>query len=451
MNEELELIFEEIKALLAERKYAQLYARVKVLQPADIALLFEEIPMEDVILTFRLLPKDTAAETFVELEPERQMLLISAFSDTELKAVLDELYLDDTVDIIEEMPANVVRRIIRYSTPEMRQSINEVLNYPADSAGSIMTIEYVDLKAEMTLDEAFEHIRATGWDKETIYTCYVINADRHLDGVVTVQQMLLCDRSKTIGDIMDRNVISCKTTDDKVEVAQSLNKYDFLALPVVDNEERLVGIVTIDDAIDVLTEEATEDMEIMAAITPIEKTYLRTGIFETWKQRIPWLLLLMLSSTFTQKIISAAEDALSACVALTAFIPMLMGTGGNAGGQVSVTVIRGLSLDEIDFSDWLRVFWKELRVSLLCGTTLAAANLAKLLLFDRVTLSVAAVVSITLVVVVIAAKIVGCLLPIAAKRIRLDPAVMASPFITTIVDALALLTYFRIASLMLGI
>ena len=451
MNEELELIFEEIKALLAERKYAQLYARVKTLQPADIALLFEEIPMEDVILTFRLLPKDMAADTFVELEADRQMLLISAFSDAELKAVLDELYLDDTVDIIEEMPANVVRRIIRYSTPEMRQSINEVLNFPADSAGSIMTIEYVDLKAEMTLDEAFDHIRATGWDKETIYTCYVINADRHLEGVVSVQQMLLCDRASTIGEIMDRNVISCKTGDDKVEVAQTLNKYDFLALPVVDNEERLVGIVTIDDAIDVLTDEATEDMEIMAAITPIEKTYLRTGIFETWKQRIPWLLLLMLSSTFTQKIITAAEDALSACVALTAFIPMLMGTGGNAGGQVSVTVIRGLSLDEIDFGDWLRVLWKELRVSLLCGATLAVANFAKLLFIDRVTMDVALVVCITLVVVVLFAKVVGCLLPIAAKRIRLDPAVMASPFITTIVDALALLTYFRIASMMLGI
>ena len=451
MNEELELIFEEIKALLAERKYAQLYARVKTLQPADIALLFEEIPMEDVILTFRLLPKDTAADTFVELEADRQMLLISAFSDAELKAVLDELYLDDTVDIIEEMPANVVRRIIRYSTPEMRQSINEVLNFPADSAGSIMTIEYVDLKAEMTLDQAFDHIRATGWDKETIYTCYVIDADRHLEGVVSVQQMLLCDRASTIGEIMDRNVISCKTGDDKVEVAQTLNKYDFLALPVVDNEERLVGIVTIDDAIDVLTDEATEDMEIMAAITPIEKTYLRTGIFETWKQRIPWLLLLMLSSTFTQKIITAAEDALSACVALTAFIPMLMGTGGNAGGQVSVTVIRGLSLDEIDFGDWLRVLWKELRVSLLCGATLAVANFAKLLFIDRVTMDVALVVCITLVVVVLFAKVVGCLLPIAAKRIRLDPAVMASPFITTIVDALALLTYFRIASMMLGI
>ena len=451
MNEELELIFEEIKALLAERKYAQLYARVKALQPADIALLFEDIPMEEVILTFRLLPKDMAADTFVELEPDRQMLLISAFSDAELKAVLDELYLDDTVDIIEEMPANVVRRIIRYSTPEMRQSINEVLNFPADSAGSIMTIEYVDLKAEMTLDQAFDHIRATGWDKETIYTCYVINADRHLEGVVSVQQMLLCDRASTIGEIMDRNVISCKTGDDKVEVAQTLNKYDFLALPVVDNEDRLVGIVTIDDAIDVLTDEATEDMEIMAAITPIEKTYLRTGIFETWKQRIPWLLLLMLSSTFTQKIITAAEDALSACVALTAFIPMLMGTGGNAGGQVSVTVIRGLSLDEIDFSDWFRVFWKEFRGSLLCGATLAAANFIKLLFIDRVTMDVALVVCITLVVVVLFAKVVGCLLPIAAKRIHLDPAVMASPFITTIVDALALLTYFRIASMMLGI
>ena len=451
MNEELELIFEEIKSLLAERKYAQLYASVKALQPADIALLFEEIPMEDVILTFRLLPKDMAADTFVELEPDRQMLLISAFSDAELKAVLDELYLDDTVDIIEEMPANVVRRIIRYSTPEMRHSINEVLNFPADSAGSIMTIEYVDLKAEMTLDQAFDQIRATGWDKETIYTCYVINADRRLEGVVTVQQMLLCDRASTIGEIMDRNVISCKTGDDKVEVAQILNKYDFLALPVVDNEDRLVGIVTIDDAIDVLTEDATEDMEIMAAITPIEKTYLRTGIFETWKQRIPWLLLLMLSSTFTQKIITAAEDALSACVALTAFIPMLMGTGGNAGGQVSVTVIRGLSLDEIDFSDWLRVFWKEFRVSLLCGATLAAANFVKLLFIDRVTMDVALVVCITLVVVVLFAKVVGCLLPIAAKRIHLDPAVMASPFITTIVDALALLTYFRVASMMLGI
>ncbi|MGM9624518.1 MAG: magnesium transporter, partial [Eubacteriales bacterium] len=355
------------------------------------------------------------------------------------------------VDIIEEMPANLVRRIIRYSSPEMRESINEILNYPADSAGSIMTIEFVDLKAEMTIEEAFEHIRRTGWDKETIYTCYVIGADRRLQGVVTVQQMLLCDRSSTIGSIMDENVISCRTTDDKVDVAQALNKYDFLALPVVDNESRLVGIVTIDDAIDVLTEDATEDMEKMAAILPNEKTYLRTGIFETWKQRIPWLLLLMLSSTFTQKIISSAEDALSACVALTAFIPMLMDTGGNAGSQVSVTVIRGLSLDEITFSDWLRVLWKELRVSVICGVTLAAANFLKLLFFDRVSLAIAAVVCITLLVVIICAKIIACLFPIAAKHLGFDPAVMASPFITTIVDAVSLMMYFQMAKIILHI
>ena len=451
MNEELETVFEEIKTLLAGKQYAALSQYVRELKPADIALLFEDISREDVTLLFRLLPKDTAADTFVELEPERQQQLIDAFSDTELKAVLDELYLDDTVDIIEEMPANVVRRIIRYSSPEMRKSINEILNFPANSAGSIMTIEFIDLNAKMTVDQAFEHIRTTGWDKETIYTCYVIGADRRLQGVVTVQQMLLCDRSLKIGDIMDKNVISCKTTDDKVDVAHMLDKYDFLALPVVDHEDRLVGIVTIDDAIDVLTEDATEDIEKMAAILPIEKTYLRTGIFETWKQRIPWLLLLMLSSTFTQKIINSAETALSACVALTAFIPMLMDTGGNAGGQVSVTVIRGLSLGEISFSDWLHVLWKEMRVSLLCGFTLAFANFIKLLTFDHVTLTVAAVVCITLLVAVIFAKIVGCLLPIAAKRVGFDPAVMASPFITTIVDSLTLLTYFQVAQMLLHI
>ncbi len=451
MNEELELLLTELEPLIKERRYAQLYSRVKELQPADIALLFEEIPMEDVILLFRLLPKDTAAETFVELEADRQQMLIDAFSDTELKTVLDALYLDDTVDIIEEMPANVVRRIIAYSAPEVREGINEILHYPADSAGSIMTVEYVDLSADMTITEAFAHIRETGSHKETVYTCYVIDADRKLVGVVTVQEMLLCDPDLTVGDIMDRNVVSCQTTDDKVDVAQTLGKYDFLALPVVDHENRLLGIVTVDDAIDVLTDDATDDMERMAAIVPGEKTYLHTGIFETWKQRIPWLLLLMLSSTFTQKIISSAEDALSACVALTAFIPMLMGTGGNAGGQVSVTVIRGLSLDEITFSDWLRVLWKEMRVSLICGVTLAAANFVKLLVFDRVSMAVAIVVSVTLVTVVIAAKLVGCLLPIAAKRVKLDPAVMASPFISTIVDALSLLTYFGVAKAVLGL
>ncbi len=451
MNETLERLLTELKPLIASRQYAALAGRIRELQPADIALLFEEVPMEDVILLFRLLPKDTAAETFVELEPDRQQKIIGAFTDAELRAVLEELYLDDTVDLIEEMPANVVRRIIAYSSEEMRENINAVLHFPTHSAGSIMTVEYVDLDADMTVTDAFEHIRETGWDKETIYTCYVIDPDRKLKGVVTVQQMLLSDRNVKIGDLMEKNVISCKTTDDKVEAAQVMNKYDFLALPVVDNENRLVGIVTIDDAIDVLTDDATEDMEKMAAIVPGEKTYLRTGVLETWKQRIPWLLLLMLSSTFTQKIIASAEDALSACVALTAFIPMLMGTGGNAGGQVSVTVIRCLSLDEIVFSDWLCVLWKELRVSLVCGITLAAANFAKLLLFDHVTMTVAVVVSVTLVTVVIVAKLVGCLLPIGAKRLGFDPAVMANPFITTIVDALALTTYFAVAKVMLGL
>ncbi len=451
MSVELEEILQRTKTLLEGKKYAQLYNQVKDLKPADIALLFEELSMEDVTLLFRLLPKSLAAETFVEMDSDKQKLLIAAFSDAELKAVIDELYVDDTVDIIEEMPANVVRRMIKYASSEMRKSINEILNYPADSAGSIMTVEFVDLNREMTVADAFEHIRETGYDKETIYTNYVIDRDRHLEGVVTAQQLLLCDRTMTIGDIMETNVISCQTTEDKEDVAHKLEKYGFLALPVVDGENRLVGIVTFDDAIDVLTDEATEDMEKMAAILPSEKTYLKTGVFETWKQRIPWLLLLMISATFTGKIITAAEDALSAYVVLTAFIPMLMDTGGNAGGQASVTIIRGLSLGEIVFSDWIKIFWKELRVALCCGATLAAANFIKILVIDRVGLPVAAVVCLTLVLVVVLAKIVGCLLPIAAKRIGFDPAVMASPFITTIVDALALSAYFQIAKALLHI
>ena len=451
MQDNLDEILEQTRTLLAEKKFAQLYQLVKDLMPADIALLFEELPMEDVILLFRLLPKSLAADTFVEMESDKQMLLITAFSDSELKAVISELYVDDTVDIIEEMPANVVRRMIKYAPPEMRRSINEILKYPADSAGSIMTVEFVDLSREMTVDEAFDHIRETGYDKETIYTCYVIDRNRHLEGVVSVQQLLLCSRNLLIGDIMEDNVISCVTTDDKEYVAQTLNKYGFMALPVVDTENRLIGIVTFDDAIDVLTDEATEDMEKMAAILPSDKTYLKTGVFATWKQRIPWLLLLMISATFTGKIITSAEDALSAYVVLTAFIPMLMDTGGNAGGQASVTIIRGLSLGEIEFSDWFRVLWKELRVSFLCGFTLAAANFIKILLIDRVTVSVAFVVCATLVVVVTLAKVVGCLLPIGAKRVGFDPAVMASPFITTIVDALALSSYFAIAKALLHI
>ena len=450
MQDDLNQIAEEAKELLSEKKYAKLYGIIKEMMPADIALLFEELPIEDVTLLFRLLPKTLAADTFVEMDSEQQKKLITAFSDSELKAVIDELYVDDTVDIIEEMPANVVRRMIQYVSPEMRKSINEILQYPADSAGSIMTVEFVDLSREMTIDQAFDHIRENGYDKETIYTCYVIDRNRKLQGVVSVQQLLLCSRNMTVGDLMEENVVFCRTTDDKEDVAQTLNKYGFLALPVVDNEDRLVGIVTFDDAIDVLTEEATEDMEKMAAILPSEKTYLKTGVFATWKQRIPWLLLLMISATFTGKIITSAEDALSRYVVLTAFIPMLMDTGGNAGGQSSVTIIRGLSLGEISFSDWLSVLWKEIRVSLLCGLTLAAANFVKILVVDRVAVQVAAVVCITLVAVVFIAKIVGCLLPILAKRIGFDPAVMASPFITTIVDALALAVYFRVATLLLS-
>ncbi len=451
MTDQTKALMDEISPLLARRKYAQLYAIVREYKPADIALIFDELSMEDVILLFRLLPKSLAAETFVEMDSDRQMLLITAFSDTELRAVLDELYVDDTVDIIEEMPANVVRRIIKYASPEMRKSINDILNYPSGSAGSIMTVEFVDLSRAMTVDEAFEHIRLTGYEKETIYTCYVIDRDRHLEGVVTVQDLLLSDRTRTVGDIMDENVISCQTEDDREEVVLTLNKYGFLALPVVDGENRLVGIVTVDDAMDVLTEEATEDMERMAAILPLDKTYLKTGVLETWKQRIPWLLLLMVCSTFTGMIISSAEEALTACVALTAFIPMLTGTGGNAGGQTSVTVVRGLSLGELTFSDGLRILWKEFRVSILCGLTLGAAGFLKLMLLDGATLTVAAVVSLTMVFSVVFAKAVGCILPLGAHRLGLDPAVVANPFISTVVDALTLLAYFAVAKLFLPI
>lgn len=372
-----------------------------------------------------------------------------AFSDKELQEVLDELYLDDAVDIIEEMPANVVKRILRQTSPEVRKKINEILHYPEDSAGSIMTIEYVDLKKTMTVDEAFSRIRATGVDKETIYTCYVTNHDRKLEGLVTVRELLLSPKTAIIGEIMQTHVIAASTLDDKEKVANQLQKYDFLALPVVDQEYRLVGIVTFDDAMDVLQEENTEDIEMMAAITPTGKPYLKTSTTELWKKRVPWLLLLMVSATFTGKIIQAYESALAAQVALTAFIPMLMDTGGNAGSQASVTIIRGLSLGEIRMSDLLKIIWKEIRVAILCGLTLSVANFAKMMLLDQVGLSVSLVVCLTLVVTVTIAKITGCTLPIVAKRIGFDPAVMASPFITTIVDALSLIVYFNFASMLL--
>lgn len=440
-----------IVVLLDEKKYTTLRDILITMNAVDIAALFQELPQEKLPLLFRLLPKELAAETFVEMDGDAQELLIKGFSDNELRDVINELYVDDAVDIVEEMPANVVRRILLQADPDMRKMINEILKYPEDSAGSIMTTEYVNLREDMTVEEAIKRIRRTGIDKETIYTCYVIDPNRKLIGIVSVRTLLLADEDAIIKDIMETNPIYVFTTQDKEEVARAFNKYNFIAIPVVDEEERLVGIVTFDDAMDVMQDEATEDIEKMAAITPSDKPYLKTSIFELWKARIPWLLLLMVSATFTGMIITSFEDALKSYVVLTAFIPMLMDTGGNSGSQTAVTVIRGISLDEVEFSDIFKVMWKEFRVSILCGFTLAAANFIKLLLIDRVSIMVDATVCITLAVTVVCAKFVGCTLPLLSKRAGFDPAVMSSPFITTIVDAISLMIYFRVATIMLGI
>ncbi|MGN0478176.1 MAG: magnesium transporter [Hominenteromicrobium sp.] len=447
MQEKMEIILE----LLEQKEFPKLGALLKEMNPADVAELFEELPREKMALVFRLLPKELAADSFAYMEPDEQTVLVQAFSDKELHDVVNELYVDDAVDMIEEMPANLVKRILRHTDEETRRLINQILNYPKDSAGSIMTMEYVDLKRSMTVEQAFDRIRAIGVEKETVYTCYVTDSRRKLKGIVTVKDLLLAPKTEVIRNIMETNTIYVSTQTDKEEVAGLFGKYDFLAVPVVDNEERLVGIVTVDDAIDVIQEEATEDIEMMAAITPTDRPYMKTGVFATWKKRIPWLLLLMISATFTGSIITSFEDALAASVVLTGFIPMLMDTGGNAGGQASVSIIRGLSLGEIEFRDVGRIIWKEGRVALLCGLTLAAANFVKLLLLDRVSVAVAIVVCSTLVLTVLVAKLVGCTLPILAKRIGFDPAVMASPFITTIVDALSLLIYFQIACAVLHI
>lgn len=440
-----------IELLLEQKKYVTIRDVFTTMQAIDIATLFNEINQNKLPLLFRLLPKELAADTFVEMEEDAQEHLIHGFSDSELKEVVDELYVDDMVDLVEEMPANVVRRILASADSETRKAINEICKYPDDSAGSIMTTEYVTLRLEMTVSEAIKRIRRTGLDKETIYTAYVINQDRTLVGMLSMRTLLLSEDDDNITDIMETNVIAVNTLDDKEEVANQFKKYDFLAMPVVDKEFRLVGIVTVDDAIDVMEEEVTEDIEMMAGITPTDKPYLKTSVFETWKKRIPWLLILMISSTFTSMIITGFEDALAAQVALTAFIPMLMGTGGNSGSQSSVTVIRGLSLGEIQFKDCLNVIWKEARVSFLCGITLAIANFAKLMVFDKVGIYVAFVVSLTMLITVICAKLIGCVLPILTKKVGLDPAVMASPLITTAVDAVSLLVYFQTAKLILGI
>ncbi len=446
-----------VEKLFAEQKYATVRDILTTMNAADVAALFQLLDTDRLPVLFRLLPKELAAETFVEMEPEEQEMLIRGFSDTELSAVINELYVDDAVDLVEEMPANVVRRILAQADPDMRQQINELLQYPEDSAGSIMTTEYVSLRPEMRVEEAIARIRATGVDKETIYTCYVTEG-RFLRGIVTAKALLLSDGQTKISDLMEDHVISVRTTTDQEEVALLLRKYGFLALPVVDNEERLVGIVTVDDAMDVIQEEATEDIEIMAAMTPSEKPYLRTSVWDIFLHRIPWLLLLMISATFTGIIITNFETALAAQVALVGFIPMLMDTGGNSGSQASVTVIRGLSLQEISFRDLPRVLWKEARVSVLCGVVLAAACFAKIMLVGRllmgnadITLLVALTVCLTLCLTVLAAKCIGCVLPMLAQRAGFDPAVMANPAITTVVDALSLLAYFTVATALLGL
>ncbi len=444
--------------LIGSRRLRELREAYEEYNEVDIAEWLSERPKEEALIAFRTLPKERASEVFSFLEPEKQEELITSVTDSELGAIVEELYIDDAVDMLEELPANVVKKILRIASPETRNLINQFLKYPENSAGSVMTAEYTHLKASMTVPEAIEHIRRTGADSETIYTCYVTDQKRYLEGVITVRELLLAGDDLSVGDIMDTNVIFVNTLCDREEAAKLLSHYGFLALPVVDEEHRLVGIITVDDAMTVMEEETTEDIEKMAAILPSDKSYMRLSVFELWRNRIPWLLLLMVSATFTGVILTSFENALAAQVALVAFIPMLMDTGGNSGSQASVTVIRGLSLGEIEFSDLLRVIWKEIRVAVLCGACLAAASFSKVMLVDRlimhnesITLTVALTVALTMLLTVCLAKIVGCTLPLLAKRLGFDPAVMASPLITTIVDALSLILYFVVATQLLGL
>ena len=450
MTDAFETLKKSIKSLAEEKKYATLRDILTTMNAADVASLFEDIPEETVPLLYRLLPKELAADTFVEMEPDTQHMLIKGFSDNELKEVVDELYVDDAVDLVEEMPANVVKRILIQADAEKRK-MNTILQYPDDSAGSIMTTEFVELRPKMTADEAILHLRRSGINKETINNCYICAKGRQLMGVVTIRDLIMASSEETMEDLMEENIISVSTLEDQETVARQFSKYGFLAMPVVDREERLVGIVTIDDVLDVMEEETTEDIEKMAAIVPADKPYLKQTTFDLWKSRMPWLLLLMISATFTGFIITSFEDALSKYVVLTAYIPMLMDTGGNSGSQASVTVIRGISLKEVEFRDIFRVIWKEVRVALLCGLTLAVCNFGKLLLVDHLTILVAFTICLTLFVTIFCAKVVGCTLPLIASRLGFDPAVMASPFITTIVDAISLLVYFQFATRLLGL
>ena len=448
MTEEKEVLYERLQAYFTSRRFADLRILLLDMEPFDIAEFLEEkLDEKEQIKFFRLLPKELASDVFIETDSDTQERLIKAFTDKELKAVVDDMFLDDTVDIIEEMPANVVKRILKNSDPENRKQINELLEYPDDSAGSIMTPEYISLSASMTVERAFDRIRQTGKDKESIYTYYVTDRKKHLIGVVTAKDLLLADKNDIVEELMDSNVVTANTLDDKEQVALMLSQYDMLALPVIDKEGCLVGIVTVDDAVDVIQEEATEDIQKMAAVLPNEKPYLKQSVFSIWKARVPWLLLLMISATFTSMILSTYEAKLSAI--MYAFVPMLMGTAGNAGGQSSVTIIRALALEEVNIKDILRVLWKELRASLVLGVTVSVACFAKMMLIDRlyndITWQIALIVSFVLLLAIVIAKIIGCTLPLLAKKIKLDPAVMASPFITTLVDAITLIIYCAIA------
>ncbi len=451
MKERTEILEETFRKLTEEKKYASLRDLMQTLYPADIATILSDMPEKLMPAIFRLLPKDLAAETFVEMESDVKEELIKSFSDTELKAVIDEMYMDDAVDLIEEMPANMVRRILAQADADTRKQINEILKYKDDSAGSVMTTEFVALTPQMTAADAINEIRSTGVDKETINTCYVLDDKYHLLGTVTIRTLILARPNETCESLMTPNAISVNTQDDQESAVQTMSKYNFTSLPVVDAENRMVGIITVDDALDIMEEEATEDISKMAAITPSDKPYLRTGVFETWKNRIPWLLLLMVSGTFTGIVITRFEDALKLVPVLFASVPMLMDTGGNSGSQASVSVIRALSLGELEFKDIFRVIWKEFRVSFLCGLMLAAANYGRLMLLEKVTPLQALTICVTMLCTVVIAKFVGCTLPLLAKKANLDPAVMASPFITTIVDVLSLIIYFQFATMILKV
>lgn len=439
-----------IMEMIEGKKYKALKETISTINPYDLAMLLGELSEKNILLLYRLLPKDLAADTFIEMDIDQQKTLIESFSDLELKEVINDLYIDDVVGIIEEMPANVVKRILKNSTEHTRMQVNQILNYPQYSAGSIMTTEFVSLRSDMTISDAIKRIRNIGVNSETFDTCYVTDSVKHLIGHIDLRTIILSEDNNTIEELMETNVISVNTHEDQEEMANMFGRYDLNVIPVVDNDNRMVGIVTIDDAWDVLEKETTEDIEIMAAITPSDTPYLKKTVFDIWKTRMPWLLVLMISASFTGMIISGFQDSLKTYVVLTAYIPMLMNTGGNSGSQSSVTIIRGLSLQELEFKDIFKVLWKESKVAILSGITLSAFNFVKLMIIDNVDIKVAFIVSSTLLITVIIAKMVGSILPMIAKKIGFDPAVMSAPFITTIVDAISLICYFAITNMVMG-